>query len=519
MNTTMKQSSLNGSQFREDVWTQVIADALDAGEVPPTVQDRLDRSYAALPRIPQEVPAYTRPARRFFRAPIAIAVALVCALFATAAFAASNLISMKSGEGSFFFADKNLPVYDSMAEGARLLSAEVGQVSTIGDTNITLDSISCDRNVANLYFTLTRAGGFDLQEASMYTGSKEATWPRVERFTPWVEYALQDDGGIYEEGRARQLDAYLEGDAIKCMMRITPEQCMGKEVRIDLKASLWMSETPDSTAAFSVGLDLSEVPAPRQIEQQDVIFETVQGVKTLGIKRFTASELATVLVVRNDEAFDPDVSGRPVSEGIPASAIAPYHLMITDNMGNTLVPVSAGDGMGIDLQGSYVNEYARLAPEATSVTITPILYAFDEAAKNQERHFVDVTQPDAKIAINEFGGYNVVKHEIQDGAAFITLRPYGWVPGNGGQVLTIADEPPTLEERYTDSVTGECYVGEHSGLQVLKCDYQTGDVLDMTFFYYATDEELSSLTLYRYYADPVGTFVKDDAAAVTRSFS
>ena len=57
MNTTMKQSSLNGSQFREDVWTQVIADALDAGEVPPTVQDRLDRSYAALPRIPQEAPA------------------------------------------------------------------------------------------------------------------------------------------------------------------------------------------------------------------------------------------------------------------------------------------------------------------------------------------------------------------------------------------------------------------------------------------------------------------------------
>ena len=68
-------------------------------------------------------------------------------------------------------------------------------------------------------------------------------------------------------------------------------------------------------------------------------------------------------------------------------------------------------------------------------------------------------------------------------------------------------------------MTGECYVGEHSGLQVLKCDYQTGDVLDMTFFYYATDEELKSLTLYRYYADPVGTFVKDDAAAVTRSFS
>lgn len=44
-------------------------------------------------------------------------------------------------------------------------------------------------------------------------------------------------------------------------------------------------------------------------------------------------------------------------------------------------------------------------------------------------------------------------------------------------------------------------------------------MLDMTFFYYATDEELSSLTLYRYYADPVGTFVKDDATAVTRSFS
>ena len=49
-------------------------------------------------------------------------------------------------------------------------------------------------------------------------------------------------------------------------------------------------------------------------------------------------------------------------------------LKITDDRGNVLTPVGAGDGTGVDPAGAYVVELAGLSPDATSVTFTPVSY-------------------------------------------------------------------------------------------------------------------------------------------------
>ncbi len=512
---TFEQAFHKKDQFDFDKWAATIGKVLDAGDIPSNVQQRLERTYAAFAKIPQEPPAYTRPTRRIFSVPAFTAAILACMLFAGVAFAATGLLSMGQGDGSFFANDKNLPVYISMEEGAKALSADVGQTALIDDTQVTFDSISCDRNVANLYFTLKREGGFDLQEASIYNGSKEAVWPRLQSLMPWLTYTLEDDAGTQVQGRLNNLDAYLEEGAIKCLMRITPEKMMGEEARINLDA--FSFSTGEEARVFSIGLDLSDVPAPRVIEQQSITFDTSQGERRIGIERFTASELATVMVIRNDEVFTEDADGRPVGE-LPEDVLAPYELMITDDTGNTLIPVGAGDGSGIDLQGAHVIEYARLDPDARSISITPVMNTADDRVHQDEEHIIDLSVPGAKVETSEFGGYEVVSREVKDGSVAITLRPYGWVPGNGGEVLLLADEAPTFEETFTDPETGQSYTGEHSGLSVIKCDYETGDVRDMTFFYDATDAELEQLVRYRYYTYPAGTLAKEDCASVTIAF-
>lgn len=513
---TFGQAFHNKDQLEFDKWAAMIGKALDAGDIPSNVQQRLERTYAAFAKIPQEPPAYTRPTHRIFSVPAFTAAILVCILFAGVAFAATGLLSMGQGDGSFFANDKNLPVYSSMEEGARALSADVGQTALIDGTQVTFDSISCDRNVANLYFTLTREGGFDLEGASIYSGSKEAVWPRLQSLMPWLTYTLEDDTGIHAQGDINNLDAYLEDGAIKCLMRITPEKMMGEEVRIGLNTL--PKESDEWIPAFSIGLDLSDVPAPHVIEQQNITFDTSQGERRIGIERFTASELATVMVIRNDEVFTEDADGRPVGK-LPEDVLAPYELMITDDAGNTLVPVGAGDGTGIDLQGAYVIEFARLDPNARSITITPVLKTADDRVHQDEEHIIDLSRVGAKVETSEFGGYEVVSREVKDGSVSITLQPYGWVPENGGKVLLLADEAPTYKETFTDPETGRCYTGEHSGISVIKCDYETGDVRDMTFFYDATDDELEQLVRYRYYTYPAGTLAKEDIASVTIAFA
>ncbi len=491
-------------------WSERIAEALDPGPIPGPVQARLERTYAALGKIPQERPARARSSKR---GTVILAAVLASSLVCGVAFAAGNLIKMGEGDGAFFSEQKNLPVFSSMEPGAKALSAVVGQSTTLDGTQVTLDSISCDRNVANLYLTLHRDGGFDLTEASAYEGSEESVWSKLQSLLPVLSFTLTNGDGTTSTGDVQRLDAYEEAGDIKCLMRLTPEALMGEEVQLSIQG--WSQENGAEQSAFALGLDLSEVPLPKELGTQELTFPTPQGEKTLGMKRFTASELACVMVVRNDETQWKDESGADVW-GLPSNALNPAYLKMTDDLGNTLYEVEAGDGQGISFDGARVIELAGLSPEAQSVTFTPM----EGADVTQEvRIDIDVTQPDAKIPLTSFGGFELARWQVQDQTVLFSLKPYGWFPQGSAPELLTDTLVPMIADRWTDPDTGESGTGYHSAISWSKWDYATGELLVMHSYYQASPEELEAIHDYYTYGYGPDAFIEEASAAKTLPFA
>ncbi len=505
----MRDKTVNVEQ-QKDPWTRTIADALDLGPMPEQVQARLDRTYAALGKIPQEQPLKPRRAKR---GTVILAAVLASTMVCGVAFAASNLIKMGEGDGAFFSEQKNLPVFSSMEAGSKALSASVGQTATIDGTQVTLDSISCDKNVANLYLTLHREGGFDLGSASIYDGSQESEWSRLQSLLPNLSYSLRSVDGALCTGQTQRLDAYQEGEDIKCLMRLTPGSVMGDEVELSIDGWSWNESATQPVFAF--GLDLTEVPAPKELGSHTLNFPTQQGDKQLGIERFTASELACVMVVRNEETSWQTEDGVDAS-GIPDSFLNPAFLKMTDDTGNILYEVNAGDGQGTSSEDTLIIELAGLSPDAQSVTFIPMDL---RDPYQDERIEIDVTQPDVKIPLTDFGGYELAHWAVEDQTVLFALKPYGWFPQGANPELLTDSVVPMISDTWTDPDTGESGTGYHSAIAWSKWDYATGELLQMHSYYRATPEELEGIHGYYTYGYASGSFVEESAAAQTLPFA
>ena len=234
----------------EDELRRAVADALDAGPLPREAQAKLDDVYASLGSIPQDRPAsvYSEASgalrrqgpgecradaraargasaggRAVRRGVLVAAAAATVALLSGAAFAATALLQMQPGDAPFFASGKNLPVYDSLQEGVSSLNAEVGEAVEVEGVRVTLDSVSCDHSIVNLFFTLEKEGGFDLAEQASYEGSQESEWARLERLVPRFSFELTSGGESLESGTVFLLDAYQEDGKVRVMQRIVPE--------------------------------------------------------------------------------------------------------------------------------------------------------------------------------------------------------------------------------------------------------------------------------------------------------
>lgn len=533
----------------EDELRRAVIDELDAGPLPREAQAKLDGVYASLGSIPQDRPApaeataqRAQPVRRrtveraahgkptggrvVRRGALVAAAAVTVALLGGAAFAATTLLQMQPGDAPFFAGGKNLPIYGSLQEGVSSLNAEVDETVEVDGVQVTLDSVSSDRNIVNLFFTLEKEGGFDLTEQSNYEGSQENEWARLQRLAPRFTCALSSNGESIGTDAVYLLDAYQEDDKVKVMQRIVPKTTLPDQVDIALEGwATWKPyEEGDEPFTFDVGLDLSTVAQPRELGAQDLTFATSEGEKTMGIERFTASELGCVMVVRNDEEETVEESGRPVYN-VAEGSITPSMLKIADDRGNVLTPVGAGDGTGIDPSGAYVVELAGLSPDATSVTFTPMLYAADwesmtederAAINEQNDRTVDVSQIGAKLETSEYGGYELTGWDVADGTVSISLKPYGWqAPFAGGMQPT--QQPTPLYEEWYDEETGEKYWGYHTSVEYQKRDYQTGELLLIDSYYAAGDDELRGLTEYEYRAT-FGEYREESDASQTLSF-
>ncbi len=441
---------------------RTVRDELDAGPLPAGAQARLNNVYASLGSIPQDRPAapgapapqqraagaaqHASPGRaRVARRGMVVAVAAVMVvLLSGAAYAATSLLQMGPGAAGFFESGRNLSVFNSMQAGVSSLSAEVGQTVEVDGVRVTLDSVSSDRNVANLYFTMEKDGGFDLDAQSIYEGSNENEWVRLQNIAPMFRYELlTTDGQSLGTGTVSKLDAYLEDGALKCMERIVPEAVLPDQVIVKL-TNAYSSVLPDEGGeglTFDVGLDLSTVAQPRDLGAQDIVFDTSDGQKTLHVARLTASELGTVLVTKNEWVMGDD----GMSSSIPDNVLSPTMVKMTDDQGNVLRFVNPGDGGGYSLDGPTAIELAGLASDATSVTFTPMLET--EAAKAgsvpgndeatvearkalnaQNEQQADVSQIGAQLPTSEYGGYTVADWTVENSTVTIKLAPYGWDP-------------------------------------------------------------------------------------------
>ncbi|WP_428420562.1 DUF4179 domain-containing protein [Paraeggerthella hominis] len=516
--------------------------------MPPEARAKLERTYASLDSIPQmsavsgtaagsnasaseDEAVHPVTEKRLTRRGFVVAAAAVAAaaMLGGAAYAGSRLLQMQPGDALFFQGGKNLPVYSSLQKGVSSLQADVGQTAEVEGVRVTLDSVSCDRSIVNLFFTLEEDGGFDLSELSNYQGSQENDWSKLQNLAPRFGYELTSNGETLGTGSVDQLDAYMEDGKVKVMQRIVPESTLPDQVDVVLKGwAPWSADAESGTANFSMdaGLDLSTVDQPRELGSQDLTFFTSAGEKTMGIKRFTSSELGTVMVVRNDEVETTEESGRPLYR-VPDSALAPGMLKVADDRGNVLVPVGAGDGGGIDPAGDYVVEYANLSPDAKSVTFTPMLNAVDwESLSVDERKAlddgnsqqIDVSQIGAKLPTSEYGGYELAGWDVKDRTVSITLKPYGWQAMGGYMELIPEEDATPLVSTWTNPETGETGQGYHSAIVWRKRDYLTGELVQMTSYYAASDEELRGLTSYGY-RSAFGEYREESDAAQTVSFA
>lgn len=530
----MNQWDESGARAGDEGLTRALKTALDAKGVPASVQARLDRTYDSLGKIPQERPVAqgsrgAKGAKGVRRSALVVGIAAACAMFAGAAFAVGSFVSMTQGDAPFFAEDKNLPVFDSMEPGARTLIGDVGQTAQLDGTEVTLDSISCDRNVANLYLTLRKPDGFSMEELANYAGSEEGEWAKLQNALPLLRYSLTNSDGSASSGDVRRLDAYLEDGAVKCLMRIVPEATMGSQVTLDIQGFDANQEEP--VQVFQVGLDLSNVPEPRELGAQSIAFETTQGVKELQLERFTVSDLGCVMVARSQNAMWTDDEGQTVSGTAPGAMDARL-LKVTDEAGNVLHPVDAGDGAGSSDDEAQIIEFAGMASDAQAVTLTPVLA--DEEAMEADRLarvaaiaagegvpeneiFVDVTQPGAKIPLTELGGYEVTGWNVDGNVVSIALAPYGWVPAQGVPELIPDGEVPALAETWTDPDTGQSGEGLHSAIRYFKWDYVTGNVVQMDAYYQADASALQKLTSYHASVYPSGWYVEQSAASCTFS--
>lgn len=322
----------------------------------------------------------------------------------------------------------------------------------------------------------------------------------------------------------------IVGTQLACdeVWMVVPEATLPDQVDVELNGvSFLLSDQLDggqveSAFTFDVGMDLSTVEQPRELGSHDLVFPTSEGDKTVGMQRFTASDLGTVMVVRNDNVW----TGEPLSAGStygPADGVlSPSMLKVTDDQGNVLTPVGAGDGSGMNPDEAQIIEFANLSSQATSVTFTPMLATFDgESASVEERkallesneQSVDVSHVGTKLAMSEYGGYELTGWDVSDGTVSLSLRPYGWLPDTHVELIP-QQEVTNLYSDWTNLETGETGVGAHSAIRYMKNDYRTGERVQMDSYYAATDEELRGLTQYSYRSSFGAYREEADAAAI-----
>lgn len=463
----------------------VLRSEIGKNNIPSDVQQRLDETYRNLSDVPQ-VSAGQKKIPKGRRGLVVLVAAALTALLAGGATAATRLLEMGTGNVDFFESGSNIPVYDSMEDAAKTMSADVGESVQLGDLRITVDSISCDRSIANVYLTMSKEGGIDVdaelkERYPLSSFETKDEWSRISRLVPYMNFTATSYGEIVCKGAVRRLDAYQQDGQIKVLTRLIMEKTLPEETDIELSFEMGQTLETVQRTTINIGLDLSSVTLPKELEPQVITFPTSQGEKHMKLEHFAVSELGTVMAIGNETQITYREDGNPDAYITPDEALDFYELKLTDSKGNILNYVDAGDGVWQSPTHSYLFELAGVSPEADSVTFTPMLFndARDMVNGDFAENKISLSEIPVDVPISEYGGYRLTNRTVSGGVDTLSLKPYGWIPiGMKSEFVSESSSGP---------------LSSYESLLVHKWDYETGECLNITSYYTATDEEISTI--------------------------
>ena len=236
----------------------------------------------------------------------------------------------------------------------------------------------------------------------------------------------------------------------------------------------------------------ADFPMP-EVTRKDIYGKDYTIDKDLHLHYLAFGPVGGIIQTTVEEKHTTDSVGRDVViyEGMDTSM-----LYITDNTGKELYTCKA-----TAISGSALNLTAP-AENATSITLTPVIQQFSEDGGwlGEERTLsLDELTKGVKIETSPIGGYTVENFVIKDGAISYDLVPYGWSGSYSEVIRPQYDGKITqLEEEVTNLQDGGTATILKSGLLSSTVDPQTGVVSVRHDFYAATDEELETITEWKY---------------------
>ncbi len=438
-----------------------------------------------------------------------IAAALCCGGTLTVCAVGPQIVSMLNGSIGFFSEAPSQsavsdPVeaprtdFDENREKLEAYNAPIGQTVTSGGVSVTLDNISMDVSSMDIFLTIT---GKEAIDAILSENDYRPLWDRFWGRGPNFSFPLIN-GEMTAQPDAE--DWYLSNDGSLKLWRhyILTETPEGEEITVELKDDTALGRS--GAWDFTVTLDGESVRAgakaagPADYPMQPVTYEIGGESYTVGrgiyLKYLAFGPVGGVLQLDTRER---EVTGPDGSEMVFSDGFGPGELYITDNTGKELY-------MSRSRASGAVNLTAPDA-DATSITLTPVVPANPDGSGTEERTIsLDELKAGVTIATSPLGGYTVENFTIQEGVICYDLVPYGWAPNSASGVAPEILRPQDggkiteVKEEVTGLQDGETATFLKSGLLSYVVDPQTGVVSVRHDYYAATDDELGTITEWKY---------------------
>ena len=435
-----------------------------------------------------------------------IAVAILCGSAVTVCAVGPQLVTMLGGKIGFFEEAPSQSEVSDPVEAPRTnfietqkkleaYNAAIGETVTDNGVSITLDNISMDVTSMDIFLTIT---GQEAIDEIMSWDDYGPLWNRFFGVGPNFYYATINGETIAQYDVE---DWYLNDDGSLKVWRhyILTDVPEGDEIQVVLEDNSALARS--GNWKFTVTLDGESVRAGAKVAQPadfpmpEVTYTDIEGKdytlnRDLHLSYLAFGPVGGVIQTTVEENHTTDSVGRDVvfNEGMDASM-----LYITDNTGKELHTCKA-----TSISGDALNLTAP-AENATSITLTPVVSNENGASRETRTVSLDELKKGIKIETSAIGGYTVENFVIKDGAISYDLVPYGWSGSYSEVIRPQYDGKITqLEEEVTNLQDGGTATILKSGLLSSTVDPQTGVVSVRHDFYAATDEELETITEWKY---------------------